>query len=512
MIDLVKDANNSGMRLSLENGELFIRVSKGRVIDNTLVERLRTEKESLKEYFTLAEDEFSPAEKFAVEKAVPGIVDGNAYYPVSPVQAYWIDPELDKEYKSKDDVHGRMLIAYEIKGRLDMEALVKAIGSLIAYHEGLRLTFHFIDGDYKMRVEDAADDRYRPVFYTRPGSGELSAWDLNTPGELSLDQAPLFRAHITTMENAWYLSLHLPHAIMDNWAVDLMQNDLFFFYRCHATGKQAELPPPAFRYRDFIYSENKYRQKNYPQHKAFWQSRFTGLPAYPMLLGKSGMNKPLKEKQLRVESIFLDQQAYDKLTSLAASHQCALFTILHAAFRNFLFTITGHGDVLLGTYVLGRDYPGTEKLIGCFAKTKLMRVALEETDQLGDIIRKVREHDQQSEQYDACSLKDAMEDLLPAGFPKGSAFWNINLQFTNHGNANVDDPSEAIRYLRETGLVLNRMPYLLNELIAIDMQFLFVATGARLIAECQYDSSTYNSTEIASLLADFNDHISSIVL
>ncbi|MET0464668.1 MAG: condensation domain-containing protein [Chitinophagaceae bacterium] len=514
-IGLIKEANENGIRVILNNGELQLKFDRGHHPDQSLIEKLRTEKESLRKYFELTGTKKDSAKTFSITSADPLEIDGMKYYDINNIQRYWIDDAQDEAYKNADNVHGKTKIIYRITGDLAVESLIYALKQLVERHELLRATFHSIDGELKLRVEPADKEDYIPVYEKIKFDTDVNPVDhlFNTWSLQGFDNA-LFRSRIVqTDDGQYFLVIHVSHAIVDGWAIDVLIEDLFAIYRQHVQNNSTGLPRLPFRYMDFVSSAERHIKQHRGWQKKRWANKFEKLPPITLLSGKTGTGKPIQERRFRFMYVAAAAETLISIKKLAAIHQCTPFTILQSVFRKFLLKHTGRGDVLLGTYTLGREYPGTERMVGCFAKTNLLCVQLSEQDELAQVIRAVMQHEKDTAEMQACSLREYLETILPSDHPTGAPFWNINIQFSSVTHQNIDAGSSEIRdFVKRSGLVFERMPYQLNDLINLDAEFLFALKQDELLIECRYDGSTFDENEIHELLNSFRHYLADTVL
>ena len=207
-------------------------------------------------------------------------------------------------------------------------------------------------------------------------------------------------------------------------------------------------------------------------------------------------------KICKTESLVFPQVLLDKLMPLTQQFSTSLFVILQTIFKLFLRRKTGNDDIMIGTYVFGRDYPGSESQVGCYAKTVLVRTVFDKGDSISDAIRKVNKSNEDMRTCTACPLKTYLEGMVPPEHNTGSPFWNINVQFSELDRAHLfelgrEDPDP------KNDLTIHKMPGVNNSLIAIDMQLEFLKSKDKMTLVIKYDSSLYNSSIIKGFSIDY---------
>src|SRR5205807_9743889 len=81
----------------------------------------------------------------------------------------------------------------------------------------------------------------------------------------------------------------------------------------------------------------------------------------------------------------------DRVKALGRKEQATLFMTLEAAFAALLHRYTGQDDLLVGTPISGRTRSETERLIGCFLNTVVLRARFSEGLSCRALVRQVRD-------------------------------------------------------------------------------------------------------------------------
>ena len=87
----------------------------------------------------------------------------------------------------------------------------------------------------------------------------------------------------------------------------------------------------------------------------------------------------------------LPAKLLEPLKSLGRQEQATLFMILQASFMALLYRYTGQDDILVGTPISGRTHSETEKLIGCFLNTVILRARFNKNLSFRSLLQQVRE-------------------------------------------------------------------------------------------------------------------------
>ncbi|MBO9201551.1 MULTISPECIES: non-ribosomal peptide synthetase, partial [Niastella] len=442
------------------------------------------------------------------------VQEGVTYFGITATQVYWVNDEQDRAFKENDRLHGYVYPCYEIEEALDLAALYNAISYLIQRHESLRSTFHFIDGRYMMKVEEAADPMFLPEFrdyrQTDIRSDEAIDYISYEHHRFRFDKGPLFLVRIIQAADERYIiSFGMHHVIYDPWSMEIFLRDLFTAYKAFAEDKQPDLPQLPIQFKEYLSFENQYVRKYYRQHKNYWQSLYPALPGKLHIPGRLSFDeKPMAERKGGSKKFWYTEETIEKLNQLARAHSVSLFVVLQATCKTYLARITGQYDIMIATYVFGRDYLGAEEQIGSYARTVLIRTVFDEKDSFTDGLHKVIRSNEDMRTFRACTLREHLEEI---GFPfiqPGATCWQINMQFADTTGIYLSQTE-----LGEISQVIKRGPPRRpgKFILPIDMQFQFHRSNEGLSLNIQYDTSLYDITTIEELAAGYFAYVHEVL-
>ena len=171
--------------------------------------------------------------------------------------------------------------SYRITGRLDPDALRRALTELVRRHEPLRTTLPAVDGVPVQRIAPppadfdlpVADLRHLPEGERRAEAGRLAAEAARHRFDLA--RGPLFRAslvHVADDEHLLLLNLH--HAIGDGWSLGVLLEELSALYGAFSRGEASPLPEPALQYADYaVWQRERLSGAALERQVEFWRQR-----------------------------------------------------------------------------------------------------------------------------------------------------------------------------------------------------------------------------------------------
>jgi tyrocidine synthetase III len=278
--------------------------------------------------------------------------------------------------------------ALRLDGRLDRNALWRALESVVRRHEALRTTIVLSDGEPMQQVHEEAGIERREIDLSNEREPEAAARELlhrDASAPFDLVAGPLFRAmllHLDGHSHILYLNVH--HIVCDEWSVGVLLRDLDLLLR------DQEPPPLEKQYRDFAIAQNaRIRRGGLEVHRRYWREKLRGeLPRLDLPLDFSRPPEMTHGGANLAAHLYAATAA--GLRELATACGATLFQALTALTKVFLHRYTGQEDVLLGTPIAGRDSAALEDQVGVYVNTLVLRDEIHGTDSFLDVLRRVR--------------------------------------------------------------------------------------------------------------------------
>src|SRR5262249_47298892 len=152
------------------------------------------------------------------------------------------------------------------KGRLDREALRRALDRIVARHEALRTTVIAVEGEPSQRI--AAPEERRVNLAERDLREQIGATEemdrlVREEAAAGIDTAsgPLIRGRLIRMgeeEHALLITMH--HIVSDGWSSDVFIMELSSLYRAFARGEEDPLPELGVQYADYAVWQRKWME------------------------------------------------------------------------------------------------------------------------------------------------------------------------------------------------------------------------------------------------------------
>jgi iturin family lipopeptide synthetase A len=255
--------------------------------------------------------------------------------------------------------------ALSLRGKLDREALRRAVEQAAARHEALRTRF------------DAAGGRQ---FVDPPGPLELPGIDLSEQGDpearlrdwlLAKNQelfdftaGPLFHPTLLKLAEDWHvLVLSAHHIASDGPSMAMVLEEIWILYAAARRGEDAPLPTP-IQYRDFVrWQQEQAGTEAMAAHEAYWLGQFQDAP--PALELPIDRPRPaVKTYSGAREWSEIGPALFAALRSMGAAKGCTPYMVLLAAYSALLHRISGQDRIVIGAPYTGRGLEGGGSLVG----------------------------------------------------------------------------------------------------------------------------------------------------
>jgi len=286
-------------------------------------------------------------------------------------------------------------MALRIRGDLDTEALLRSLEAVVDRHEVLRTRYPAFDGEPVPQVIETATGACRrrdfsalPTAVAEQQLDRLLAEELNTGMDLSADgplRATLVR--LTADEHVLVVVVH--HIAFDGWSWGVLCHELADGYRERTEGAPSQLAPLPIQYADYaLWQREQLTDARRDRQLDYWRNQLADLS--PLTLPTDRPRPRLWNGAGDVVRFSIPAETVAAVDALARSHRCTRFMVLLTVFQSLLARYTGQTDIAIGTPVSGRSQPATQRLVGLFLNTVVLRTAIAFPKSFTDVLTEVR--------------------------------------------------------------------------------------------------------------------------
>ena len=326
-------------------------------------------------------------------------VEVNGHQPVSISQEH----VLRIERNLPDFPQFNLPFTYRLQGPLNVPALERSLAELLLRHDALRTGFAWADEQAIARimpapavspplvVEDLTIEA--PARKNRAMTLLLKKAELRAEQEawtsFDLTCAPLFRVRLLRLgTNDHVLLLILHHVIVDGWSIDILLEELSEIYASFVAGCDPQLPTPALRFVDFARWQRRWATTRAAARQfAYWKEQLREpLPIFP----EGGDSRRRLLSRVSHEPVHVPSELLARLSALSRSQSCTQFMTLLTGFKALLLIRSGRNDICVATAMANRAHVKTERVIGPFENTTIIRTRIDADLSFEEALSRVR--------------------------------------------------------------------------------------------------------------------------
>jgi len=306
-------------------------------------------------------------------------------------------------------------------GSLDVHALERAFTEIIRRHEAWRSTFPIVDSQpvqvvhppYEIKLP-VVDLRNLPESERTAAALRFATDDARLPFDLAT--GPLLRAQLVRLADEEYrLFVNCHHLIFDGvTGYQVFLPELASLYRAFSNSEPSPLPELPFQYGDYAVWQRDSRSDEWLERRMdYWRKQLGGaLPA--LQLPEDGVRAGAESFRGAMQSFALSPALSEALHALSRRQGATLFMTLLAALNTLLYRYSGQEDILIGSITAGRNHPGTEKLLGFFLNTIVLRNDLKGDPSFLELLDRVRGTTIEALSHDDVPLNQLVKELHPS--------------------------------------------------------------------------------------------------
>lgn len=279
--------------------------------------------------------------------------------------------------------------ALRLRGPLDVAALQRSFDSLVARHETLRTCLRQ-DGERRVQVVD-------PQAIVRIQSMEIDQaqvtdrLDALIAQPFDLQNGPLLRValmRLDAQEHVLVLVQH--HVVSDGHSMQIMVEELVQLYAAYAQGYEAQLPALPIQYADYALWQRAWMEAGEQDRQLdYWRGRLGG--EQPVLALPFDRARPLLQSHRGASlDIALPAGLVAALRDLAQREGVTMFMLLLASFQMLMYRYSGQPDIRIGVPTANRNRVETERLIGFFVNTHVIRADIDGQMSVSTLLQQVR--------------------------------------------------------------------------------------------------------------------------
>ncbi|EPH1497204.1 amino acid adenylation domain-containing protein, partial [Pseudomonas aeruginosa] len=329
--------------------------------------------------------------------------------------------------------------ALRLRGGLDVVALQRSFERLAQRHESLRTRFRqeglrtvqVVDADGQLQVSRHSLANVDDASLRAAVEAEMARpFDLRTDALLRIS---LFEV----APNDHVLVMVQHHIVSDGWSMQLMVEELVQLYAAYSQGREAALPALPIQYPDYAVWQREWMEAGERERQlAYWIGLLGG--EQPVLELPFDRPRPAEQSFRGARLEFeLGAERARRLKALAQRQGASTFMLLLASFQALLYRYSGQSDIRVGVPVANRNRVETERLIGFFVNTQVLKADIDGQMGFDRLLHQVRQRSLEAQAHQDLPFEQLVEALQPerslSHSPLFQVLFNYQAERGEHG-------------------------------------------------------------------------------
>ncbi|WP_256584097.1 non-ribosomal peptide synthetase [Pseudomonas sp. SDI] len=304
-------------------------------------------------------------------------------------------------------------MALRLRGPLDTASLQHSFDSLVSRHESLRTTLRSDAEHARQWINPPAPVRIEQVAVANEAELHTSL-EAEVRRLFDLHNGPLLRVKLFRLghdEHVLLLTLH--HIVSDAWSMQVLAEELIELYAAAREQRSAVLAPLPVQYADYALWQRQWMQAGERERQLqYWLEQLGGEQAV--------LELPTDHPRPAVQSYRgarFDMQLPDSLAAglkrLAQQANATPFMLLLASFQVLLYRYSGQAQIRVGVPIANRNLLETERLIGFFVNTQVLKAEFDPQLPFSVALQQVRRTALDAQDHQDLPFEQLVDALQP---------------------------------------------------------------------------------------------------
>ncbi|CCD85602.1 putative Non-ribosomal peptide synthase:Amino acid adenylation (Modular protein) [Bradyrhizobium sp. ORS 285] len=308
-----------------------------------------------------------------------------------------------------------MPVSIRLRGRLDIDALQRALDRLVVRHASLRTVFRQDGGEPEQIVCAPQPVALRRIIFGGEDREQQAARVRRDEAAqpFDLESGPLLRAALLELgDQDHILTVTLHHIVADGWSLQVLTDEFWQLYHCELRGEAHALPALDVDYGDFAAWQRLCMGASEGERQLrYWTNRLRDTTMLQLPLDRARAAEP--DQSGDVVRLSLGSPLADRLRALAQRHQTTIFVVLLAGLKLLLHRYSGQSDICVGVPIANRDRSETRRLIGLLVNTQVLRTQIDTQRTIADFIAALREVTIEAQEHQDLPFERLLDALQP---------------------------------------------------------------------------------------------------
>ncbi|WP_228381795.1 condensation domain-containing protein, partial [Pseudomonas aeruginosa] len=305
--------------------------------------------------------------------------------------------------------------ALRLRGRLDIASLQRSFAALVERHESLRTRIARMGDEWVQVV--SADVSLALEVEVQRGLDEqrlLERVEAEIARPFDLEQGPLLRVTLLEVDADEHVLVMVQHHIVsDGWSMQLMVEELVQLYAAYSQGLDVGLPALPIQYADYALWQRSWMEAGEKERQlAYWTGLLGG--EQPVIeLPLDHPRQPLRSYRGAQLDLELEPHLALALKQLVQRKGVTMFMLLLASFQALLHRYSGQADIRVGVPIANRNRVETERLIGFFVNTQVLKADINGRMGFDELLAQARQRALEAQAHQDLPFEQLVEALQP---------------------------------------------------------------------------------------------------
>ncbi|WP_420793782.1 amino acid adenylation domain-containing protein [Pseudomonas fontis] len=329
-------------------------------------------------------------------------------------------------------------MALRLRGQLDTAILQQCFDTLVRRHESLRTTLRVEAEHARQWINPPAPVRIEQVQVSDEATLRISL-EQEVRTLFDMQQGPLLRVKLLSLGDEQHvLLLTMHHIVSDAWSMQVLAEELVELYAAASERRAPILAALPVQYADYAQWQRQWMQAGERERQLqYWVEQLGGDQAVLEL--PTDLPRPAVQSYRGAR---LDIQVPDALASalkrLAQQAGATPFMLLLASFQTLLHRYSGQAQIRVGVPIANRNQLETERLIGFFVNTQVLKAELDAQLPFSDLLQQVRRTALEAQDHQDLPFEQLVDALQPERSLSHTPLFQVMFNHRSH------DPRQAL--------------------------------------------------------------------
>nr|ALT22102.1 nonribosomal peptide synthetase [Anabaena sp. XPORK13A] len=392
-----------------------------------------------------------------------------------------------------------LLLGVTMTGKLEINALQKALNMIIQRHEVLRTNFQEINGTVVQIIKPSGN---WPLIIENCQESEIAIYIHKEQQKLfNLATDSLVRGTLLKVSNSKFILLVTRHHIVwDGWSTGVFLQELSTIYQAYSQGKNPNLAPLSIQYADFSQWQREWlTEEILAEQIKYWQEHLKNSPSL-LQLPTDKPRPSIMTFNGKSQQLIINEEIREKLQLLSRETGTTLFMTLLAVFSTLLYRYSYQEDILIGSPIANRNREEIEPLIGFFVNTLVLRTTFSENLTFKELLQQIKQTTLAAYEHQDVPFEQIVDAVKVERSLSHSPLFQVMFVLQN-------TPSETIELPDVTLTPLTLEQATTNFDLTLDIE----PSEQGLVANWEYNSDLFEDATITRMLGHFQNILTSVL-